>query len=56
MPLAESRQSNGTTYRSLVECPACGAEIKTGVSLQCHLYEDHLPEDFGLSPLRGDGS
>lgn len=54
MRLKKVKRSNGMTYNSLTECPACGQSIGTHHSLREHL-SGHNPEDFGLSPL-GDSS
>lgn len=50
MTLTETKQQNGAYYRSLTECP-CGEPIDVGTSLRVHLLNDHVPEDFGLTPM-----
>lgn len=34
----------------LTRCP-CGADL-SDTEASHHIYDEHLPEDFGLSPLR----
>lgn len=36
---------------SMTECP-CGYELDPQEQLENHLLNDHVPSDFGLSPLR----
>lgn len=55
------RKPSGIPYRfALRRCPACGLELHSGhpsdpttesIVLPDHLYRDHGPEDFNLSPL-----
>lgn len=35
----------------LVTCPACGEPLDGDCKTSHHFLNDHLPEDFGLSPL-----
>lgn len=42
----------GKQYR-IRECPACGKPIQKNVA--GHIWAHHGPEDFGLSPIGGDG-
>lgn len=41
------------SYRKLImtECPACGADLSDMKHKADHFADEHLPEDFGLSPL-----
>lgn len=41
-------------HRKLImtKCPACGADLTEEKRTSSHFFDEHLPEDFGLSPLR----
>ena len=53
--LKEYRYPDGNGMRTvavtLIECPACGYEFSEKEPRWKHFLHDHLPEDFGLSPL-----
>jgi hypothetical protein len=44
-------QTGGGRLVDLIECPACGADLRQR-STADHLLLDHQPEDFGLDPIR----
>jgi len=35
----------------MTECPVCGADLRGYIKTSRHFYNEHGPEDFGLSPL-----
>lgn len=51
MTLRIVKSSGGSIKKSLVECPACGADLSGATKASAHLVNEHLPEDFGLTPL-----
>ncbi|GAA0293894.1 hypothetical protein [Halarchaeum salinum] len=49
MTLRIVKSSGGSIKVSLIECPACGADLSGRKKPSAHLLTEHVPEDFGLS-------
>lgn len=50
MTLERRPRPEGGHLVSLVECPACGADLREQ-RVATHLANEHGPADFGLAPL-----
>lgn len=48
---AVTTQSRASEKLRLVKCPACHADLQTGLHSVSEHIARHDPEDFGLSPL-----
>lgn len=53
MALATTSYACGSGYTYITACPACGESLDSGKphEVAMHLFDEHSPADFGLSPL-----
>lgn len=55
----QDRANQRRERKILLECPVCGTDLSGRTKTSDHFYTEHLPEDFGLTPLgeiRGETS
>ncbi|MFC4449842.1 hypothetical protein [Halorussus aquaticus] len=47
----QDRATQRRERQLLTACPACGEDLSGKTKTSDHFLRDHLPEDFGLTPL-----
>lgn len=50
--IVEKFDNSGGSYSCLIKCPVCGQNLNDpDIRKWKHFYNEHTPEDFGLSPM-----